>query len=314
MNWTVLVTAPYMQPVIDRFRPLFAERGITLLVPPVAERMEEADLLRWIGAVDGAICGDDRFTARVLEAAPRLKVISKWGTGIDSIDRAACERLGIAVCNTPNAFSEPVGDTVMGYILCFARRLTWMDRAMHNGIWEKIPGMALNECTLGVIGVGNAGKAVVRRAVAFGMRVLGHDRVDLPPDFVAATGMEVVGKAELLRRADFISLNCDLNPTSWRLLSTTEFAQMKPTAVVINTARGPVIDEAALIRALQEGRIGGAALDVFEVEPLPAESPLRTMDTVMLAPHNANSSPAAWERVHENTVRNLLEVLERSAQ
>ncbi len=308
----VAITAPYMQSVIDRFRPQFELRGIEVLVPSVNERCEEADLLAWIGDVDGVICGDDRFTARVLAAAPRLKVIAKWGTGIDSIDREACAQHGVAVRNTPNAFSEPVADSVLGYMLCFARNLPRMDRQMKAGVWDKIPGLALRECTLGVIGVGDVGKAVVRRALAFGTTVVGHDRKEMPADFLADTSIAMLNKPEILQQADFVSLNCDLNPTSYHLLGAEELALMKPSAVVINTARGPVIDEAALIDALQTGQIAGAGLDVFEDEPLPAGSPLRTMDNVLLAPHNANSSPQAWEHVHQNTIRQLLEVLEQS--
>jgi D-3-phosphoglycerate dehydrogenase len=309
-----MVSAPYMQPEIDRFRPVFEEHDIELIVPPVDERLSEEELLKLVGDIDGVICGDDRFTERVLQSAPRLKVISKWGTGIDSIDGEACDRLGIAVCNTPDAFSEPVADTVMGYVLCFARNFLQMDQAMKQGHWQKIPGKALRECTLGVIGVGNVGKAVVRRAVAFGMRVLGNDLVEVPVDFLDKTDIEMVSKENLLRQADFVSLNCDLNPTSRHLMDDARFALMKPSAVIINTSRGPVIDEQALIRVLQEGRIAGAALDVFEVEPLPQESPLREMDNVLLAPHNANSSPEAWEHVHQNTLRNLLEVLEENIE
>ena len=314
MSWKVLVSAPYMQPVLDRFRSIFEVKGIELVVPPVRERLSEEELLQCIGDIDGVICGDDGFTERVLHAASRLKVVSKWGTGIDSIDVAACKRLGIAVCNTPNAFSEPVADTVLGYMLCFARQLLWMDRDMRAGTWSKRPSISLRECTLGVIGVGNVGKAVVRRALAFGMQVLGNDIVEMPADFLAETGLEMVSKEGLLRRADFVSLNCDLNPSSFHLMSDRGFSLMKPTAYLINTARGPIIDEPALVRALQEKRIAGVALDVFEVEPLLEDSPLRQMDNVLLAPHNANSSPEAWEQVHQNTIRNLLEVLERSAK
>jgi D-3-phosphoglycerate dehydrogenase len=307
----VAITAPYMQPVIDRFRSLFAERAIELFVPPVNERFEEEELLQWIGEVDGIVCGDDRLTDRVLQAAPRLKVISKWGTGIDSIDQEACKRRSIAVCNTPNAFSEPVADSVMGYILCFARNIAALDQQMKAGVWHKIPGVALRECTLGVIGVGNVGKAVVRRAGAFGMRLLGNDLVDMPPDFLESSGIEMVTKETLLQQADFVSINCDLNPTSFHLLGEQAFALMKPTAFLINTARGPIVDEQALIAALQQQRIAGAGLDVFEAEPLPLDNPLRSMDNVLLAPHNSNSSPQAWERVHQNTLQNLLDVLEQ---
>jgi len=311
MYLKVLVTAPYMQMVIDRFQHIFEEKGIELIVPIVKERFKEEELLQWVTDVDGVICGDDQFTQRVLQAAPKLKVLSKWGTGIDSIDQEACKRMGIAVCNSPNAFSEPVADSVLGYILNFARRLPWMDRVMRQGRWTKMPSIALRECTLGVIGVGNVGKAVVRRATAFGMQVMGNDLVEMPFDFLAENQIDMVSKEELLQQAEFVSLNCTLNPTSFHLISDNEFALMKSTAVIINTARGPIIDEPALIRALQNEQIAGAALDVFETEPLPAESPLLEMDNVMLASHNANSSPEAWERVHQNTVQNLLHVLEK---
>ena len=312
MRWKVLVSAPYMQPVIDRFRPVFEENDIELLVPPVEECFTEEDLLQWMSDIDGVISGDDRFTERVLNAAPRLKVISKWGTGIDSIDLHACQRLGIAVRNTPNAFSEPVADSVIGYILAFARNIAVQDRHMKQGAWQKIPSRSLRECTLGVIGVGNVGKTVVQRAAAFGMRLLGNDLLEMPAEFVARTGIQMVSKEPLLRQADFISLNCDLNPTSYHLINDETLDFVRPNAVLVNTARGPVVDEAALIRALKEKRIAGAALDVFEAEPLSPESPLRQMDNVLLAPHNANSSPESWERVHQSTIKNLLEELWRT--
>ncbi len=307
---TVLLSAPYMLPFVERFRPVFARYGIELIVPEVHERMEEVDLLKYAGLFDGAICGDDRYTPRVLEAcAPRLKVISKWGTGVDSIDQPACARLGIQLKRTPNAFTLPVADSVMGYILAFARRQPWMDREMKSGKWEKIPGKALSECTLGIIGVGAIGKAVARRARAFGMTVLGTDIVDIDHVFIAETGIKITDLYSLLSKSDFISINCDLNPTSQHLIDAATLEHAKPAAVLINTARGPLVKEADLVAALQAGKLAGAALDVFEVEPLPQDSPLLKMDNVLLAPHNSNSSPAAWERVHWNTIKNLLDGL-----
>ena len=303
----VLFSAPYMIPFRGRFTPVFEHFGIELLAPEVHERLSEDELLAHAGEFDGAICGDDRFTERVISACvPRLKVISKWGTGIDSIDQAAAARLGVQVCNTTNAFTLPVADTVMGYILAFARRGPWMDRAVKTGEWRKIPGRSLCECTLGVIGIGNIGKAVMRRARAFGMQLLGNDILPIAPDFIAENKVEMTGLQDLLERADFVSINCDLNSTSYHLMNAERFGWMKPGAVLINTARGPIVQEKALIDALSKGRIGGAALDVFEEEPLPTDSALCQMDNVMLAPHNANSSPAAWERVHWNTLRNLI--------
>src|SRR5512139_1172908 len=248
MKYQILFTAPYMIPFVDRFQPVFEKYDMELIVPDVRERMEEADLLRYAGRFDGAICGDDRYTERVIQlCAPRLRVISKWGTGIDSIDAAACSRYDVKLCRTTNAFTLPVADTVLGYILAFARRQPWMDKEMKSGKWEKISGRALSECTLGVIGVGHIGKAVTRRARAFGMQVLGTDIIEIDHVFVAETGIEMTSLESLLARADFVSVNCDLNPTSYHLINNDTLALMKPSAVLINTARGPIVEEQALI-------------------------------------------------------------------
>ena len=314
MTWKVLVSAPYFLPVMEMYRQRLAEEGVELIGARVNERLSEDELLEVIQDIDGIICGDDRITDRVLSAAPRLKVISKWGTGIDSIDAEAAGRQGIPVYRTRNAFSEPVADSVLGYMLTFARKQPWLDQDIRQGRWEKPRLMALGECVLGVVGVGDCGKAVVRRAVSFGMRILGNDIVKLPDDFVTATGLEVVSLEKLLVSADIVSLNTDLNATSYHLIGKAQLELMKADAYLINTSRGPVVEEPALIQALQQHRIAGAALDVFEEEPLPADSPLRALDNCLLAPHTANSSPMAWDRVHENTVRNLLEGLYKAGK
>jgi D-3-phosphoglycerate dehydrogenase len=306
MTTQVLFSAPYMIPIVDRFRPIFKANGIQLIIPSVIERLSEEELLPYAGEVDGVLCGDDCFSASVLKAyAPRLKVISKWGTGIDAIDQETATRLGIQVCNTPGAFTHAVADSVMSFILAFARSVPWMDRAMKAGRWEKIPGRALRECVLGVVGVGNIGKAVLRRGRAFGMRLLGNDIVEIDAAFLWDVGAEMVPLDQLLEMADFVSLNCDLNPTSYHLINSETLSMMQNHAVLINTSRGNVIKEDAFIAALQSGQIGGAGLDVFEEEPLPSNHPFLSMEHVLLSPHNANSSPSAWERVHRNSLRNL---------
>jgi D-3-phosphoglycerate dehydrogenase len=308
---TILFSAPYMLPFVERFRPVFDHYGIDLLIPAeVAERLEEADILKYAGQFDGALCGDDRYTPRVLEAcAPRLKVISKWGTGVDSIHAETCSRLGIKLGRTPNAFTLPVADSVMGYMLAFARRQPWLDKAMKAGVWDKLPGKALHEQTLGIIGVGTIGKTLTRRARAFGMKIFGTDIVEIDHVFIAETGIQMTDLATLMANSDYISVHCDLNPTSYHLINAETISFADNDTILINTARGPIVDEPALIAALQSGNLAGAALDVFEFEPLPHDSPLLKMDNVLLAPHNANSSPAAWERVHWNTIRNLVEGL-----
>jgi D-3-phosphoglycerate dehydrogenase len=314
VKWRVLVSAPYFIPVVEEWQQRLTAEGVQLVPAQVNERLSEAELLDVIKDIDGIICGDDRITKRVLDAAPRLKVISKWGTGIDSIDSDEANRRGIPVYRTRNAFSEPVADTVLGYMLTFARKLPWMDRNIRRGNWEKPLLVSLRECVLGVVGVGDCGKAVVRRAMAFGMHLLGNDIAEMPASFLSETGIKMVSLDELLANADFVSLNPDLNPTSFHLMGKKQFNMMKSSAYLINASRGPVVDEAALIEALHDNQIAGAGLDVFEEEPLPLDSPLRKIDNCLLAPHNANSSPEAWQRVHENTVRNLLKGLQAAGE
>jgi D-3-phosphoglycerate dehydrogenase len=311
MKFKVLITAPYMQPVIQDYIHIFTENDIEVVAPPVRERLSEAELLEIIGDIDGVIAGDDQFTSKVLRSAPRLKVLSKWGTGIDSFDQAAAKELGIAICNTPGAFNEPVADQVLGYMLSFARRIPWIDQRMKDGEWKKLTCFSLSNRTLGVIGVGNTGKAVIKRAKAFQMRLLGNDIAEMPPDFIAETGIHMVDKETLLRESDFVSLNCDLNTTSYHIMGREEFSLMRQGAYFINAARGSLVDEPAVIEALQNNLIAGAGLDVFEDEPLPLDSPLRSMSNVLLSPHNANSSEEHWKRIHESTIANLLEELKK---
>ena len=302
---TILITAPYIIPEIDRFLPEFEKHGLDIIIADVDERLNEDGILSYAGQFDATICGDDQYTARALQAcSPRLKVLSKWGTGIDSFDQEAANKLGIKIYRTPNAFTLPVADSVLAYMLAFARQHPWIDREMKAGVWKKIPGRSLSECTLGVVGVGNVGKAVLRRARAFGMQLFGNDIIEIEPDFILEYGIRMLPLDDLLQRSDFVSVNCDLNPTSHKLINADTLALMKHSAVLINTARGPIVDEGALIDALKSRAIAGAALDVFEIEPLPLDSPLRKFDNVFLAPHNANSSPAAWERVHWKTIKN----------
>ena len=311
-RWKVIVSAPYAMACIDRYRRVLEAAGCEVIVVDVTERLEEDELMRILPGAHGIICGDDRISAQVLAVATDLRVISKWGTGIDSIDVAEARRRDVVVCNTPNAFSEPVADTVMGYALLAVRQLDRMNADMHAGLWQKPQLRSLNEQTLGIVGVGNCGRAVARRAAAFGMRLFGADIVEIDHQIRVSTGLIQVPLTTVLREADIVSLNCTLNPTSFHLINRDRLALMKPSAFLINTCRGPVVDECALEQALLSGRLAGAALDVYEQEPLPVISRLRSLPNCWLAPHNANSSVAAAERVHERTIRALLDALDAS--
>ncbi len=308
MKKTIIFSAPYMMTSVERFRKVLeGHYGIEMIVPEVKQKLMEDDILKYAGQFDGTICGDDVYSPRVIEAcSPRLKVISKWGTGIDAIDKDACKKFGVMIGNTLNAFTIPVSETAVGYMLNFARALTVMDRTMHEGLWNKPAITTLSETTVGIIGTGNIGQAVARRIRAFGCRILVNDIVPVKPDFLIENHIEQVSLEQLLNESDFVTCHTDLNETSRHLINAKTLAMMKPTAYLINTSRGPVVDEVALAEALAAKKIAGAAMDVFETEPLPMDSPLRDMPNVYIAPHNCNFSPVACERVHWNTIRNLL--------
>ncbi len=305
----VLVTSPPFLQVAERYERELQLHGIELVLKYPDQCFTEAEMKRMIGDIDGIICGDDQITEEVLKNANRLKVISKWGVGLDSINIEAAEARGIPVCNSPGAFSDACADAVMGYVIMLARGLHKTHALMVRGKWQKVPGMLLRGRTLGIIGVGNIGRQVARRAVAFGLRVIGNDICPVPRSFVAETRIEMCKKEELFSGSDFVVVSCDLNPGTLGLISAQALGKMKRSAYLVNVARGPIVDTQALVDALRDGRIAGAALDVFEDEPLPSDSELRLLDNCILGAHNAYNADAAVEYVHRNTVDNLLKYL-----
>jgi len=307
----VLITAPYVRLDIEKLRHIFIENDIDITVPDITEKIPEDELFAVIDQYDGAICGDDPFNRRVLEKAKKLKVISKWGTGIDSIDLKAAADLGIKVCNTPNAFSHPVADTALAFMLAFARNVLATDKEMKQGVWHKRSGFTLSERTLGIIGLGNIGTQVAKRARAFNMKVIANDIKEIQPIILEQYDIRMTTKEDIYENADIITIHCDLNESSYHLLNKKTFDQMKRKPYIINTARGGHIAHEDLLAALEGGLISGAGLDVFEEEPLPANDPMLLRDDVILAPHNSNNSPKYWELVHKNTIKNLLLHLER---
>jgi D-3-phosphoglycerate dehydrogenase len=277
--------------------------------------MSERDLLEIIERYDGVIAGDDEFTGAVIRkgAAAKLRVIAKWGVGINAIDAKAAEECRVAVRRSPGLLSDAVADEAWGYILNLARRLHESDRLVRAGEWTKIAGLGLRGRTLGIIGVGDIGKQIALRGVPFGMRLLGTDIKEVDRAFLDYSGVRMVPKEQLMRESDFIVVACDLNPTSHHVVDDAALRACKRSAFVINIARGQCVAEPALVAALREGRLAGAALDVYEEEPLPASSPLLKLDNVMLNAHNAFNADTAVQAVSDNTVRQLLLVLKPEA-
>jgi D-3-phosphoglycerate dehydrogenase len=309
MTYRVLISCPHLQKTIDLYRERLANLGIELEVPEMVQQLTEPELLEIIDRFDGVIAGDDHFTAKVLEKGKRLKILAKWGIGTDAIALEAAKRLGIPVVNTPDVFADEVADVALGYILLLARHLHKLDQSVRSGGWQQIRGITLRGKTLGVIGVGSIGKAIVKRGLAVGMSVLGYDVRPIADDFLSETAIKQVEFNELLQKSDFIALSCNLTPENHHLLSHDQFALMKDGVYLVNVARGPIIDEKALIAALESGKVAGAGLDVFEVEPLPMDSPLRQFDQCIFGTHNSSHTTEAVLRVNEMAIKNLLQGL-----
>jgi D-3-phosphoglycerate dehydrogenase / 2-oxoglutarate reductase len=310
VNERILISCVQLQRSLADHRGRLDERHAELLVPPVEQQLSEADLLELIPGVDGMIAGDDQVTRAVLERADRLRIVSKWGVGTDAIDLAAAAELGIRVTNTPGVFGDEVADVVIGYLVLLARHLHQIDSAVRAGAWAKPEGVSLAGRTMGVIGLGHIGRAVARRALAMNMRVLGFEIDPGNRATAAELGVEVVGLEPLLADSHVISLNAPLTPETHHLLDAAHLGRMRRGAWIINTARGGLIDESALVAALGSGHVGAAALDVFEVEPLPAESQLRQLPQVILGAHNASNSSDAGHRTSEKAIDNLIRGLD----
>jgi len=311
MRWKVLISSLHLQSRLDKYRDLLAKNNIHFDVITRPQFVPEADLLEIIEPYHAIVCSDDKITDQVITRAKNLKVISKWGVGLDSIDLESARRHGVSVYNSPGAFSESCATMIFSFIFHFSRQVVKQDQSVRNGEWKHVSGLSLAGKSIGLIGLGNIGQAVAKRAVAFEMKVLGNDIKAVDPIFVSTCGLIMVEKEELLRQSDFIVLAPDLNPSSFHLISNKEFSLMKPSAFLFNTARGPIIDEPALIKALQNKIIAGAGLDVFETEPLPLDSSLRQMNNVLLTPHNAYNTTEAEDYVHDNTIKNLIEGLKK---
>jgi D-3-phosphoglycerate dehydrogenase len=294
---------------IDDSVERLAQHDIDCDIADVDQQLNEPELLDLIGDYDGILAGDDELTRRVIESAPRLKIISKWGIGTDSIDHRAASEHGVTVSNTPGAFAEEVADVVICYAVMLTRELHRVDRAVRSGEWSCPRGVSLAGETFGIIGVGNIGAAVARRAKTMGMDVLGNDINPLPEDLRRETGIKAVEKDELLQESMVVSLNTALTDETRHLIGSRELESLGPNGYLINTARGGLVEEKALIEAVDRGDLAGAALEVFEDEPLSTDNPLTNMESVILGSHNAQNTEQAVKRVNRRAVENLIDGL-----
>lgn len=299
-------------PMEPEARAILERMGPVVTSPTEAE-LPEADLARHGAEVEALVpMGAHRVSETVISASPRLRVIAVAAVGYNLVDVAAATRQGVLVTNTPGVLTETTADMAWALMLAVARRVPESDRFVRAGRWKGVfwslmLGADVYGATLGIVGLGRIGKAVARRAQGFGMRVLYHNR--RPDPEAEALGAAYRSKTDLLQEADFVVLAVPLGPETRHLIGASELALMKPTAFLINVARGPVVDEAALVRALTAGRIAGAGLDVFEDEPR-VHPGLLDLEQLALTPHVGSASRATRLRMAMTAAENCVAALE----
>lgn len=303
----VLCTCPPMIGGIEALRPEFVLRGAEVHCPEFRQIMSEEELIRTVPEFDAWIIGDDPATARVFEAGVRgkLRAAVKWGVGTDNVDFEGAKKCGLDVVNTPGMFSEEVSDVAVAYLIGIARDLFTIDRGVRAGEWPKPAGMSLTGKTVALAGFGNIGKATARKLLALGMKVIAYDPFYAPNPTLAVANAKWPDR---LDEVDFIVLTCALTNSSRGMLNREALESCKPGVRVVNVGRGPLIDEAALLEALTSRRVAAAALDVFEDEPLPAGSPLRSFDRCVFGSHNSSNTV---EAVHRTSLRAIELLFER---
>lgn len=303
----VAITRRIFEPLVDELRTRYEVCDNQSDVP-----LSAAELAWRLRAADGAlVTGGEKIDAALLAACPRLKVVANIAVGFNNIDLAACTAAGVAATNTPDVLNEATADHAWALLLAAARRVGESERWLRAGRWQRwafdmFLGAELHGTTLGVLGMGRIGRAIARRAAGFSMRVLYHNRSRLPQD--QSAGATWVAKEDLLRQADHLLIVVPYSAATHHLVGAGELALMKPTAVLVNIARGGVVDDAALIEALQHGRLAAAGLDVFESEPALQQGFL-ALDNVVLTPHIASSTAATREAMARLAMRNLDAVL-----
>jgi len=307
-----LITCMHLQRHFAKFRAEFDAAGVEPVLPPIpGQQFGAEDMERLLPGMDSIIAGDDAITREAIAAAKAkgLRAVIKWGIGTDGIDKVAAAELGIPVYNTPGVFGDEVADLGMAYLLSLLRGLHRMDASVRQGGWLKVEGRSLSGLVAGVVGLGSIGRAIARRCAAFGMEVIGSDEQAIDALTLEGAHVKQVPFTALLSRADVVLIACNLTATNRHLFNEDAFAQMKRGSYLVNVARGPLVKESALIAALQSGHLAGAGLDVFEVEPLPEDSPLKAMENVVLGTHNGSNTVDAVNRVNRMTVDILFDVL-----
>ena len=305
----ILVTPTSLQPgkggnALERLKKFSGD----LLFNELGRPLTEDELIPLLEDCDGYIAGLDQVTAKVIDACDHLKVISRYGAGVDRVDIDAAKRRGICVTNTPGANAEAVGELTFALLLSVARNIPSLNASTREGGWVRSTGVELCGKTMGVVGLGAIGKVTARCAAGFGMKVIAYDPY-INEDYCREKGIGAVSFEEVIQRADVITLHLPLTEKTHHIIDGDAFSKMKQGVILINASRGGLIDEDAAYRALKEGRLKGLGLDAFETEP-PKDSPLFEFDSVVVTPHTGAHTREATENMANMAVDNLIDVLE----
>lgn len=306
----VLVTCPPMLGMIEEFNDFAIARGLELVPAETTQVLSENELFELLPGYDGWIIGDDPATSDVFRTgkAGKLRAAVKWGIGTDNVDIQACQELRIPIANTPNMFGREVADNAMGYLIGLARGTFYIDREVRNGLWPKPAGVSISGKHVGVVGYGDIGRNTVKRLSGFDVLVSVYDpAIEQITDYDFVTARTY---PEGLENLDFLIFTCSLNRHNFHMLDAKVIARLRDGVRIINVARGPLIDEAALVDGLISGKIASAALDVFEEEPLPAESPLRRMPQCIFGSHNSSNTREGVMRASMEAISKLAEFLD----
>lgn len=292
----------------EQFIPILESYGCTVVCPEFTQVMAEGDLIELMPDFDGWIIGDDPATRAVFESgkAGKLKAAMKWGIGTDNVDFDACKDLNIPITNTPDMFGGEVADVGVGYLIALARETFFIDREIRKGNWPKNRGMSLTGKTVGLIGYGDIGKSAGSRLVALGMNVIAYDPGKKSID---AENTVLESWPNHIEKCDFLLFTCSLNDKNKHMFNSNVMGTCKPGVRVVNVARGPLIDESALCSALRSGQVHSAALDVFEVEPLPMNSYLREHPLCIFGSHNSSNTLDAVEKTNIVAIEKLMSFL-----
>ncbi len=306
----VLVTCPPMLGMIDEFRSRFSDKDIELVTPNIVQTLSEEELIDILPDMDGWIIGDDPATERVFAAGKKgkLKAAVKWGVGTDNVDFRACQKLDIPIINTPNMFGAEVAGVAVNYVLGLARETYRIHTEVKAGNWIKPAGISLMNRTVALIGYGDIGRHTAKRLHAFDMKINAYDPFAKP-------NRDEMGNYSFLKfpnklaEADFVVITCALTAQTKHMINADTIGMMKDGVRIVNVSRGPVIDEIALIQGLESGKVHSAGLDVFETEPLPADSKLRTFERNIFGTHNGSNTIDGVRRATEQAVKELFRFL-----